>query len=89
MNSLIVKLFGVNAMNLIGWCATGLLIIALAVILVADAALTAKNVTPELLLLGAIALLLLGIFGVLLQIYCSLLAEKLERRHAVRESERE
>lgn len=79
MNDVIVKLFGVNRMNLFGWCAAGLIVIGLAVLLMVEAAIAAKNATPELMLLGAIAVLLLGIFGVLLQIYCALLAEKIER----------
>lgn len=84
MNDVIIKLFGINRMNLFGWCAAGLIVIGLAVLLLVEAAIATKNATPELMLLGAIALLLLGIFGVQLQVYCSMLAEKIERKQGER-----
>ena len=82
MDKLIIKLFGVNRMNLIGWFITGVGIMILALLLFIGAwkASVGANVPPLHLLLGTICLLLLGIFGILLQLYCSLLAEKLEKR---------
>jgi hypothetical protein len=86
MNDLIVKLFGINRMNLLGWCIVGLMIIGLSVVCTVQAVLATPNFfnRPDLLLLGAIVLLMLGIFGVQLQIYCAMLAQKIERNRAER-----
>ena len=80
MDKLIVGLFGVNRINLLGWLVAGLLLLGLAFYLVIAAVqpLMGKAIPPEILLLTAICLLLTGIFGVLLQLYCSLLAVKLD-----------
>ena len=82
MDKLIVKLFGVNRMNLIGWIWLGFLLIVAAVFFIITALpnVIRQPGRPDQLLLAAIAILLLGIFGVLLQIYCAMLAEKLERK---------
>jgi hypothetical protein len=85
VDKLIIKLFGVNRMNLWGWCAVGLLVIIGAVVLftVGVLVLLAGDTSKAgvLILLG-IGLLLLGHFGVAMQTYCALLAEKLEKQQA-------
>jgi Co/Zn/Cd efflux system component len=83
MDKLIIKLFGINRLNLIGWCFAGLFLICgtLFFILLALSRMApgpAADSRPLIFLLVAIALLLLGIFGLLLSIYCAMFAEKLE-----------
>jgi hypothetical protein len=85
MDKLIIKLFGVNRLNLVGWVCVGVLVIFGSVALGVAALVAYADGDPGAsvaLLLGSVALLLLGVFGVLLQIYCSLLAEKLERQQS-------
>jgi hypothetical protein len=85
MDKFIIKLFGVNRLNLVGWVCAGVLVIfgSLALGGVGGVAYAEGDPNASVaLLLGSIALLLLGVFGVLLQIYCSLLAEKLERQQS-------
>jgi hypothetical protein len=85
MDKTIIKLFGINRFNLFGWIFVGLAMIfvtvAMALPILLSALLPGRSLSPEALLLGAIWVLLLGIFGVLLQLYCSLLADKLERQN--------
>ncbi len=80
MDKMIVALFGVNRMNLWGWVVGGYFVMGSAGYMVAGAFIPAIGFgfTPEIALLTAACLLLLGIFGVLLQMYCSLLAIKLD-----------
>ncbi len=80
MDKLIVYLFGINRMNLLGWVTAGLLVLGVAAYLVVGAVSPpfAVGLPPVNALLVAISLLLMGIFGLLLQIYCSLLASRLE-----------
>jgi len=83
MDRLIVKIFGVNRMNLWGWVCAGLLVMGGAGVffLCAYGAYLSGDANATLIwLLSGVALLLLGQFGVALQTYCSLLAEKLERQ---------
>lgn len=80
MDKLIVVIFGVNRVNLWGWVIVGLLDVGAAVYLVLGALVptAGPGLKPEIALMIAACLLLLGIFGVLLQMYCALLALKLE-----------
>ena len=85
---IIIALFGVNRSNLLGWCFGGLAVIgaSLGAVVLAFVVAPPAPLRPELLLLTAICFRLFGIFGVLLQIYCSMLAEKLEKQRVDREA---
>jgi hypothetical protein len=98
VDKFIIKLFGVNHLNFWGWIGAGLLLLLTGMILLAAGAVSASEAaatggSPEFALVwivAAIAVFLLGIFGVLLQIYTGLLAEKLEKQHEeARRRERE
>jgi hypothetical protein len=85
MDRLIVKVFGINRTNLWGWVCAGLLVMGGAGVffLLGYGAFLNRDVDSTLIwLLSGVALLLLGQFGIALQTYCSLLAEKLERQQA-------
>jgi hypothetical protein len=85
MDKLIIKFFGVNRMNFWGWLCAGLLIIGCCLFLVLLAFHEYFNgdvLSAIHWLLVCIAALLLGLFGVALQAYGSLLTEKLERQQA-------
>jgi hypothetical protein len=80
----VVKLFGLNRLNFWGWLVTGILLAAVAGYLGVRAAksitLVPQELRPLMDVLGAIAFLLLGILGVLLQMYFAMYAEKLEKQ---------
>jgi hypothetical protein len=87
MDKFIIKLFGVNYLNFWGWFVLGLVMIMAIVVLVVGSVvmMVFGEGRPDLMLLAAVAVALLGIFGVLLQIYTGLLAEKLEKRELERQ----
>jgi hypothetical protein len=87
MDRFIINLFGYTRTNLLGWIVAGLLVMGLSLCLfyLAYQPPLRPGFSPEWYLLAAIALLLLGIFGVLLQMYCAQVAEKLERDARARE----
>jgi hypothetical protein len=90
VDRLIIKLFGVNKMNFWGWFAAGMLVLVAALGLFALGARAVFAGDDRMMLfslLTAIFVTLIGIFGVLLSIYCSLLAEKLESTKALRREE--
>jgi hypothetical protein len=92
MDWLIIKMFGVNRVNLVGWSITGLVVMVLAGVGITVGLLSPPGIAAQGILLATICLLLLGIFGVALQIYCSLLAEKLttlQRANATKLDEEE
>ncbi len=80
MDKLIVALFGINKVNFIGWVLTFLVLFVLALFLVAGALVPPLGIglSAEVSLLAAACTLLAGIFGVLVQIYCSLMAVRIE-----------
>jgi hypothetical protein len=82
MDKWIIELFGINRLNFYGWIFAGCVVIVVSVALGLLSFVTAQRNTTEaiLIMLGAIGFLLLGILSVLLQIYCSLLAEKLQKK---------
>ena len=82
MDKLIVWMFGINRMNFYGWIFAGIvtLVVTLGLAGLSIAVATDDVQWGILIMLGAIAFILLGILCVLLQIYCTLLAEKLERK---------
>jgi hypothetical protein len=82
MDKLIVKLFGINRFNFYGWIAAGLVVIVGSLLFwVAGFAFAFTDATVALtLVLSAIWLVLIGMFGLFLQVYCALLAEKLEKK---------
>jgi hypothetical protein len=82
MDKWFIELFGINRLNFYGWVFTGALVILICLGLAGASVATAPQnaMAAVLIMLGAIAFLLLGIFGVLLQIYCSLLVEKLQAK---------
>ena len=81
MDKFIIKFFGINHFNFYGWCVAGLFVIVLSVLLVIASVVSAPDPHLSLMLmLGAIWLLLLGIFTALMSFYSSLLAEKLEQK---------
>jgi uncharacterized protein involved in cysteine biosynthesis len=84
MDRLIIKFFGVTRLNVIGWCVAGLFLLALGFTSVFIALRSYQGVTipSHLLVLTAIFLMLSGILGVLLQLYASMLAEKLESQQS-------
>ena len=80
MDKLIVTYFGINRLNFWGWVGAGTLLILISlfsILLAVGSHLSGDSVGAHFFALGAIYSVLLGIFGVLLQLYCSLLAEKL------------
>ena len=78
MDWFIIKMYGINRLNLVGWSIAGLLVICLAGVgVVVGLTSPPPGIPAQSILLATICLLLLGIFGVTLQLYCSLLAEKL------------
>jgi hypothetical protein len=87
MDKFIIKLFGLNHLNFWGWISLGLVMIIVIVVLIAVSVvmMVEGGGRPDLMLLAAVAVALLGIFGVLLQIYTGLLAEKLEKRELERQ----
>jgi hypothetical protein len=86
VDKLIIKLFGVNRMNFVGWCVAGLLIVGASLVSACAALSPGFGADQRLgIWLCAIWLVLMGIFCLLLQLYCSLLAEKLERRQIATE----
>jgi membrane protein implicated in regulation of membrane protease activity len=88
VDKFIVKLFGINRLNFWGWVACGFLLLLVGASLVAAGAVSASEAAATggsplyavVWLLAAIAIFLFGILTVLLQIYTSLLAEKLEKQ---------
>jgi hypothetical protein len=84
MEKFIIKAFGVNQFNFWGWVAAGLLVVGASLMLGQLAFLDRDTNRGILIMLGVLGLILLGIFCVLLSLYCSLLAEKLEKKHALR-----
>jgi len=85
MNKLIIKLFGINQMNFWGWIFAAVLVFIGCGVFFAMAyfAFMKKDSNSAIVfLLAAIGLLLVGHFGLAVQTYCSLLAEKLERQQA-------
>lgn len=72
------KLFGDTRCNFYGWIAGGLLVIGLSTWCVFHAVKAGAFLTPLVLMLVAIWVLVLGQFGLMLQNYCSRLAEKLD-----------
>jgi hypothetical protein len=85
VDKFIIKFFGINKMNFWGWVCAGLLLIGLVVFLFGtgySAFLKGDSASMLVSMLVGIGLLLLGIFGLLLQLYCGMLAEKLERQQA-------
>lgn len=84
MDWLIIKMFGVNRVNLVGWSLAGFFVISAGFLGILAGLLDMPGLPSQKILLVTICLLLLGIFGVTLQIYCSLLAEKLTNLQRVK-----
>lgn len=80
MDKLIVSLFGVNKFNFFGWLFTFLLLLIVATVLVVGALVPPLGVglSPVVALLTAACVLLAGIFGVLVQLYCAMMAVRIE-----------
>ncbi len=72
------KLFGGDLLSLCTWMVAGLAIIAASLWLVIKAVLVGAGCSPEGLLLIAIYLVLMGLFGLALHTYCARVAAKLD-----------
>ena len=79
------KLFGDNRMNFYGWICTGLLLIGLSAWLVFRALKLDALRSSSAVLLIAICLVLLGLFGLALQNYCARVAKAVEDEDAKKE----
>jgi type VI protein secretion system component VasK len=82
MDKLIVKLFGINRLNFYGWIAAGLFVIVGSLLFWAVGFFFtfADPMFALAMVLSAIWVVLIGMFGLFLQLYCALLAEKLEKK---------
>lgn len=82
MSSWMTKLFGDNRLNFYGWIAAGLIVAGVSLLLAVAAILTGALRSPEGIMLVAIYLILLGVFGIALQSYCARVAAAIERSDA-------
>ena len=78
MNNWKMKLFGDNRMNLYGWIAAGTLSIVASIFAVVVALKFLDSKYAVFLLLLAIWVPVLGLFGLALQNYCARVAKSLE-----------
>jgi hypothetical protein len=84
VNDFLNKLFGFNHMNLIGWLVAGISLLSVSGFFGYQALESGKHMAtgpgPDVYILATIALLLLGIFCLLLQIYCALVVEQINKQ---------
>ncbi|MEM8883662.1 MAG: hypothetical protein AAGD14_06330 [Planctomycetota bacterium] len=82
MNGWKSKLFGDNTLNFWGWLVAGVTILVASAAAVLYAVTIGAYRSPEAILLFAIWVLLVGVFGVLLQSYLARVARKLDTEAA-------